>query len=71
MGFKTDIINLLEPKFGVQIRKTIENYYSDKEPQELYEVAENMLTGLIGQKNAENILSKLVSKYPRLHVGAH
>lgn len=64
MGIKADVVKILEPRFGVHIRETIESYYSDDHPEELIELAEHMLTSLIGKKNANGILAQLKSKYP-------
>ena len=56
MGVKGDVIKILVPIFGEMIEKTVDALYDENEPQELYEMVRHMLSGVVGQKNADTLL---------------
>ena len=62
MTFKSDIIALLVPKFGQHLGKRIDDSYSDDRPDELYELADSMLSRLIGKRNAQKQLHEVLAK---------
>lgn len=63
MGFKEDIAKILADKFGEPTRKMILDKYSDDSPQELYDVAEHMLSAFMGKDNANKVIEGLLIKY--------
>ncbi len=63
MGFKNEVAEILGHRFGDVTRRMILDKYSDDDPQEIYDVAEHMLSAFMGGKNADTVLAKLVSKY--------
>ncbi len=69
MTFKDDIADLLGSKFGKETRNLVEKNYSDKNPQELYDVAERMLSEFMGRKAADATLERLLRKYNKLNIG--
>ncbi|MBS3130899.1 hypothetical protein J4212_00545 [Candidatus Woesearchaeota archaeon] len=58
MSAKSEIIEILAPIFGKSIQDTIEAFYDEGHPQELYNMAHHMLSEIMGPKNAETILSR-------------
>ncbi|MBN1896098.1 MAG: hypothetical protein JW789_00030 [Candidatus Aenigmarchaeota archaeon] len=68
MTLKDDIADLLGSKFGKETAKLVEKNYSDKNPQEIYDVAEHMLSAFMGKKAADATLEKLLSKYGKLNI---
>lgn len=62
-SFKKEIAEILGHKFGEATRKMILDQYSDDNPQELYELANHMLSAFMGKKNTDAVLDNLVKKY--------
>jgi hypothetical protein len=58
MRLKEEIIKILTPIFGEGIRGTIEELYSEENPQELYNLVRHLLEGVIGPKNTDILLHK-------------
>lgn len=54
---------VLADKFGESTRRMILDKYTDDDPQELYEVAEHMLSAFMGKENADKVIGALLSKY--------
>jgi hypothetical protein len=63
MGFKDDVSKVLADKFGEATRKMILDKYSEDDPQELYDVAEHMLSAFMGKANADKVVGDLLAKY--------
>jgi hypothetical protein len=63
MGFKDEVAKVLADKFGESTGKMILDKYSDDDPQELYDVAEHMLSAFMGKANADKVIAGLLSKY--------
>ena len=61
--FRKEIAEILGHKFGEDTKRMIMEQYSDDNPQEIYEVAEHMLTAFMGKKNSQVVLSGLAMKY--------
>jgi hypothetical protein len=59
--FKEDIKKLLASFFGQQVEDMIEEYYND--PKELLKLTNEMLTKLLGEKNAKDRLNSIIKKY--------
>jgi len=56
---KEELIKIMAPIFGEEVKKLIESNYDSNKPGELLELAEHMLTGYMGAENADRILKKL------------
>jgi hypothetical protein len=56
---KEELIAIMAPIFGEEVKKLIESNYDVNKPEELFELAEHMLTGYMGAENANRILKKL------------
>jgi hypothetical protein len=63
MGFKEEVANVLADKFGEPTRRMILDKYTDSDPQELYDVAEHMLSAFMGKDNADKVIDGLLAKY--------
>ena len=59
---KTEIINLLMPIFGDNTIKFINNSYDDDKPEEIINLANNLLSGVMGEQKAKEILANLIHK---------
>ncbi len=65
-NIKEDVIEVLQPIFGERVKKTIEQFYDEKDPgdsKELIIMAHTMLEGYMGEKQADIILSNIKKKY--------
>jgi hypothetical protein len=69
MDIKTEILSILSPIFGENVKKIIEENYDSKKPFELVELAYHMLSGYMGEKNADKLLENLLNKFPKIKVG--
>lgn len=67
-SFKQDIIEMLTIAFNKSITSTINDNYSDDNPQEIYDLAHSMLTKLEGSKNASKKLSLILNRYPEINI---
>ncbi len=63
-GIKSEIIRILTPIFGDDVKKIIIDYYDN--PSEMVKLADNMLSNYMGDKNAKKILKDLFKKFPEL-----
>lgn len=68
MSFTQDIEKMLTQNFGNSISSLIKDNYSDDNPKEIYALASNMLSKLMGEKNAKKKLSSIINKYPKIKV---
>lgn len=66
MSFKSEVIGVLTPIFGEQVKQIIEENYSADEERKLYDLAHLMLSGYMGRASTEKILCRLERKYPEL-----
>ncbi|MCM2325093.1 MAG: hypothetical protein NDI94_01400 [Candidatus Woesearchaeota archaeon] len=71
MDLKSEIISVLSPIFGESVRNMIEDNYDSKNPSELIEMAHHMITGYMGEENANRLLDKIIKKYPKLEIKVH
>jgi hypothetical protein len=71
MDLKSEIISVLLPIFGESVRNIIEENYDSKNPSELIEIAHHMITGYMGEDNANRILEKITKKYPKIKIKVH
>ncbi len=72
-NLKSEVIALLTPIFGEGLRDNIERMYDEKEEEELIEVANDMLTPIMGEKNTRKIIANLLKNHHKLkkkYVGA-
>jgi len=66
---KDDVIDLLTSNFGEETAKFAERFYDEKHPEKLVEVAENMMTKLVGPENAKKQLQQIYRKYSNIIKG--
>lgn len=59
---KQELTRVLSSIFGDSIKITIEEYYESNKLEELIELAEHMLTGYMGEENADRLLAKIIAK---------
>ena len=64
MDFKTEILKILEPIFGKNVNNILKEYYDN--PQEMYDVALQMLSGYMGEENALKKLKPLLEHNPKI-----
>jgi hypothetical protein len=60
---KEEVVHLLGKFFGDDIIHGIERSYDNDRPEELIELATNMLSGLLGENMAKKNLQPILSKY--------
>ena len=68
MALKEDIIDVLEPIFGIEVKNIIIKYFDEGSPQEMIDLVSKMLKDYLGEKNAEKIVNDILSKYPSIAV---
>ena len=68
LDLKSEIIKLLTPIFGIGIKKTLEDYYDNNLPQEIVDLAQEMLDKYMGKQNADRLLSKILANHSELKV---
>ncbi len=59
---KEEIIKIMTPIFGEEVKKLISENYDSKNPNELLELAHHMLVGYMGEKNADRILENITKQ---------
>ncbi len=55
---KEEVLSALTPVFGEKVRKTVDEFYSEKEEKALYDVAFTMLAQFAGPMQARLKLEK-------------
>lgn len=60
---RREISNLLKSKFGDEIEKMLKNYYEDSAPDEIIGLARHMLSGLVGEEMANELINKILEKH--------
>lgn len=65
---KSEIINLLTPLFGEGVKDLIVEYYDNKNPQELVEIARHMLVAYLGEDAADSILQQILEEFPDIKI---
>ncbi len=68
---KEEVLKVLTPIFGDNVRKIINEYYDSNKPEEIIELAHHMLSGYMGKKNADRILKKIIQNYPKIKFRVH
>ena len=63
---KKEIISILVPIFGERIKKDIMEYYDNNNPSELFSLAHYMLSGYMGESNADKLLQNFTKKFPKM-----
>jgi hypothetical protein len=66
MALKSEVISVLLPIFGESVKKMIDDNYEEKNPDELIDVAHHMISGYMGEENADKMLQKIMKKYPKV-----
>ena len=61
--FKEEISYLLGQFFSVDLLHDINIYYDNDHPEELIDLAKNMLSGLLGDDMAQRRLLPIIAKY--------
>lgn len=61
---KDELIKIMAPIFGEEVKQLIAANYDSNKPEELLDLAHHMLTGYMGEKNADRILESLIRSYP-------
>ncbi len=61
---RKEIGKLLKSKFGDELGKTLEKYYEDTDPSEVIELARHMLSSLIGEEMANDLINRILKNYP-------
>jgi hypothetical protein len=69
-NIKEELIKILSPIFGEAVKRFLEEHYDSTHPEELIEVAHHMLSGYMGESNANKILKSVLDKYPKLKINA-
>jgi hypothetical protein len=65
-NLKNDVIKILSVNFGEETGKLAIKFYDEDHPEELVEVAEEMMTKLIGPLNAQKQLQPVYKKYNKV-----
>ena len=60
---RIEISNLLKSKFGDEIEKILKSYYEDSAPDEVIELARHMLSSLVGEEVANELINKILEKH--------
>jgi|GEM_PF-6194855 len=61
--FKEEVTGLLGKFFSDELLHDIKKYYDNEHPEELVDLANNMLSGLLGDDMAHKSLQPILSKY--------
>ena len=61
---RTEISSLLKSKFGDEIGKMLKSYYEDEDSSEIIRLARHMLSGLVGEEMANELINKILKKHP-------
>ena len=64
LNIKSEVIKVLTPIFGEEIKKMLTEYYDSGNPNEILEVAYHMLTGYMDKKIADRVIARLLEKFP-------
>lgn len=62
-SLKEDVTEILGKFFSGNIIHGINKYYDDDHPEELIELATNMLSGMLGETMAQKYLEQILNKY--------
>jgi len=62
-SLKEDVTEILGKFFSGNIIHGINKYYDDDHPEELIELATNMLSGMVGETMAQKYLEQILNKY--------
>jgi DNA primase large subunit len=57
---KEELTRILTSIFGINIKHTIEEYYEADKIDELFELANHMLSGYMGEANAHKIMERFI-----------
>ncbi|NTV23676.1 MAG: hypothetical protein HGA85_04850 [Nanoarchaeota archaeon] len=63
---KTELLKILTPIFGKDVQKLIQDNYDSSKPDELIALAHHMLSGYMGEDNANKKLTAFLSRFPKL-----
>ncbi|HLG23806.1 MAG TPA: hypothetical protein VI564_02645 [Candidatus Nanoarchaeia archaeon] len=62
-NIKEDVKFLLVSYFGEKIGELVEKYYDEENLQELIQMAQSMISGLLGPQNSVKQLKPICDKY--------
>jgi len=60
---KDEVINLLVPIFGAGIKDMVEKYFDADNPQELIDMAHELLAKFMGNKNTDKEINEIIKKF--------
>jgi len=61
---KKEVLEILEPRFGMEIIEFIEKYYEPDHKTELVDMAFDLLVSKVGRENAEKLMKSILKKHP-------
>jgi hypothetical protein len=65
---KDQLIAVLTPIFGDSVKKIITEYYDEQKPEEVVKLAHHMLSGYMGEANADKLMQNIMNKKDKADV---
>ncbi len=66
VDLKEEILGVLTPIFGEGLKEQLTKNYDSNNPQEVIDVSHKMLSDYLGEDAADELLKKIIKKFPEL-----